>query len=217
MFFESCLSSSNSDSSLKSCDSSTHLCIIGIFLFPKHKQLKRARTRWVKGRKVMKSIKKLWVDAESYYCSIWQWPLPAELLTRHYYLKKISSFCILVCVCGELNLVCFWLVGELLHLSCRADTLDVTSGLMLSHQSCKQSTAPTILWGWSLETTLLAGDRLSPPGSACCHATCLVLKCKQSVTSHGVPYCLDPFVYLFVCYSKVITNYSIPTIRYWTL
>lgn len=108
--------------------------------------------------------------------------------------KKLSSFCILVCVCGELNLVCFWLVGELLHLSCRADTLDVTSGLMLSHQSCKQSSGPTILWGWSLETTMLAGDRLSPPGSACCHATCLVLKCKQSVTSHGVPYCLDPFV-----------------------
>lgn len=36
----------------------------------------------------MKAMKKLWIEAQSYYFPIWQWPLPAKTLTKHYCEKK---------------------------------------------------------------------------------------------------------------------------------
>lgn len=36
----------------------------------------------------MKTMKKLWIEAESHYFPIRPWPLPAKMLTKHYCEKK---------------------------------------------------------------------------------------------------------------------------------
>lgn len=60
--------------------------IVGkLFWNPNHEQVEGAVGQsGEKGRNVMKSMKKLWVEAQSYYHPIWQRPVPAELLAQHY-------------------------------------------------------------------------------------------------------------------------------------
>lgn len=49
----------------------------------------------------MKFMKKLWIEAQSYFLPIWQRPLPPELLAQHYYVKEKKSSR-LGCVAGGL-------------------------------------------------------------------------------------------------------------------